>query len=299
MATSENTLRWIDGIPYEIAYWNSLLKIKKSREGLFAWSKAGEEVSVGQFDLPVFLRRWKMQNSGNPVILDVGCGISYYMGDKLDGEILDVHFIDPLAPFYNKLLSRYNIRKPPIEFGMIEYLSAFYPEQNVAFIQVQNALDHCSNPLKGIFECLNCLAVGGILYLKHFINEAERENYRGFHQFNIDNVAGQLVIWNKNERYDVGELTKDFCRITLVNGENNEIIAVVEKTASLPVDYHSLQKDRKDLCQQTISITELLGSTKFTLRYQFYSALYTVGQVVMRFFSPQFKARIKRILRRN
>ena len=44
-----------------------------------------------------------------------------------------------------------------IEFGMMEYLSDFYPEGNIDMVIIQNALDHSSAPQIGIIEAMQTL----------------------------------------------------------------------------------------------------------------------------------------------
>ena len=131
-------------------------------------------------------------------------------GNIINGKSTDVTYVDPLAPFYNKILEKYKIDRPLITFGMIESLSASFDKDSIDFIHVRNALDHCANPLQGIIQCLICLKIGGVLY---FINEAEGEGYRGFHQFNISAENGQLILWSKNVRINVSDYCKEFATV--------------------------------------------------------------------------------------
>lgn len=152
-------------------------------------------------------------------MFDVGCGMSYAIGDKIkkDGKLvpLDIHYVDPLAFHFNRILRKSKRNLPQIEFGMAEYLSAFIPNQDASLITIQNALDHSSAPVKGIIESLLSLHEGGVLYLNHHPNEAEMEKYKGFHQYNVDEQEGQLVIWNKQGSINITQLLDGFASVEI------------------------------------------------------------------------------------
>lgn len=258
-----------------------------------SWSKYGREVAVENFDLPLFLRGW---HGGSPKILDVGCGMSYTFGSTLDGHEADVTFVDPLARFYNRILQKHHLGLPEITFGMIEYLSSFYPHGDVAFIQVQNALDHCFNPMKGIVECLRTLAPGGVLYLRHHRNEAEHENYMGFHQYNIDFEQGRLVIWNRTNRHDVAEYLQGFATVETSDGTRGDVIAVVTKTAEVPSSEYDDNGDRAALSASMLEIAEYLNSMECCMSYHVHSLFFSMSQLAVRFLSPSTREKLKRIL---
>lgn len=48
--------------------------------------------------------------------------------------------------------------------------------------------------------------MGGVLYIESWKNEAQRQRYDGFHQYNIDIQDGCLIIYNKNTRVNINEL---------------------------------------------------------------------------------------------
>ena len=225
--------KWIEGIPYEVAFWNNVYRWKRPFNGLMKWSHFGNCIELESFDASQFL-----ENQENPLVLDVGAGMSYATGNfikKNDEDVpLEIHYVDPLAPFFNKILKKYKKNLPDIDFGMMEYLSAFYPDHNVDLVIIQNALDHSSNPLKGIFEAVDTLRLGGKLYLNHHPNEAETEHYKGFHQFNICEENGKLIIWNKAQRFDVAELLSGFATVETSESESGHVIAVITKTAEVP-----------------------------------------------------------------
>lgn len=228
--------KWIDGIPYEIAFWNNVYRWNKTFKGLMGWSNFGSIISLELFDANSFLK-----NISHPTVLDIGCGMSYAPGNLINNNEetseINIHYVDPLAPYFNKILKRQKRKLPEIEFGIMEYLSIFYPNHNIDLAIIQNALDHSSNPVKGIYEAIDILKEGGVLYLNHHPNEAETENYKGFHQYNIINEDDRLIIWNKKEKWNINELIKNFADIKVYrHDDTGHIIAVItKKKNSIPI----------------------------------------------------------------
>lgn len=286
---------WIKGIPYEEAFWRSLFRNKKARTGLMNWSKYGKDICLPGFDAPAFLKECESRES-NPIVLDVGCGMSYCTGNMVDGKQINLHYIDPLASFYNKILDDYKVDLPKVEFGMIEYLSSFYPKSDVSLIMVQNALDHSSNPVKGIKECVRSLKIGGVLYLKHYINEAEYENYRGFHQYNVDEQDGKLILWNRAERHDVEELLKGVATVEtkrIVASGKTFVVGVVTKTAEMPVATEENKKDIALLCSEILSAAEEMNRTSAMMKFHVKKKSFAVMQFFLRMLSQDVRMRLK------
>lgn len=244
--------KWSDGIVYEIAFWNNVYRWKHTFQGMMNWSKYGGIIDLEQFDANAFLT-----TVPTPLVLDVGSGMSYAPGNHVERhgqqEKLDIHYIDPLAFQFNNILHAYHKQLPEIEFGMIEYLSAFYPDHNVDMVIVQNALDHSANPIKGLYEALDTLRIQGVLYLNHHPNEAVTEQYKGFHQYNICQEEGNLIIWNQSERWNINELFAPIAKVEVYSGEDEHVIAVIRKTAEVPASLLCDKNDKKVLCQQIMA----------------------------------------------
>ena len=283
------------GIAYEEAFWRSQFKVKSARKGLYAWSRYGREISLKNFDIISFLDEWEQMHGTRPIVLDVGAGASFCTGNLSHGKEIDIHYIDPLAAYYNKVIQRTRPRHfPLVEFGAIEQLSAFYPNGDVAFIHVQNALDHSRQPVQGIVECVRCLSIGGILYLKHFPNEAERENYRGFHQYNIDTQEGALVIWNKTEQHSINRLLEGFTNVEVMTSDIGEVIAVIRKTGEVPTAFYDDSRNLREVCELQAQTAEVFNSFGFAMKYHTKRRFYIIVQHVMRWVSPAFKAKLKK-----
>lgn len=296
MAT-DNLNKWINGIPYELAFWNNVMRWKRGFDGLMGWSRYGKEIKLENFDVQSFLA-----SRGDAVVLDVGSGMSFSPGDHLmlpDGTLkkLDIRYIDPLAEYYNDIKRRHHRNIPDVEFGMLEYLSAFYPK-GADLIHIQNALDHSSRPLKGIYEAIECLKIGGILYLNHHPNEAEAERYKGFHQYNIINENETLVLWNKSEKHILNELIKEFADIEVSRADNGHVIAIITKRAELPEKLLTTNKDRNDLAtllmEQNKIHNSLVSSISYIAQYWKYNSIHFIVQGL----PWEWRMKMKEILKR-
>lgn len=288
-----NFNKWLQGIPYEVAFWQSYYGNKRRRKDLFEWSMFNKPCLLDDFDIENYIKNCK---SPNPRLLDVGCALSYVFGNIINGKQANVSYVDPLAPFYNQILKRYKINRPYITFGMIESLSASFDKNSIDFIHVRNALDHCANPLQGIIQCLICLKIGGVLYLNHFVNEAENEGYRGFHQFNISSVDQQLVIWNKNTRVNVTEFCKDFATVETSITQFGRIVAVITKTANIPSDLDHSEQNASNMAKIMISTVEYFHSFSHSFNYQLKRLISTIGHRTMRILPYSFLNTIKHLV---
>lgn len=290
-----NIQKWIEGIPYELAFWNNVYRWKRPFDGLMKWSHYGDYVELESFNVLQFL-----ENHDNPMVLDVGAGMSYATGNYFrknnEKTPLDIHYVDPLAPFFNRILKKYRKNLPQIDYGMMEYLSAFYTKHDVDLVIIQNALDHSSNPLKGIYEALDTLKIGGKLYLNHHPNEAETEHYKGFHQFNICEEDGKLTIWNKTERYDVASLLAGFAEVETAKAESGHVIAVITKTYCVPSNLTGDDGNgflTEDMLKQTLKSLPLGKRLKMKFLYWKYNII----QFMIQGLPWDFRMKIKRLIK--
>jgi SAM-dependent methyltransferase len=284
---------WLNGIPYEIAFWSSIYGNKKSRKNLFLWTQKNYGINDKILNLEEFL-----SNKKQSIVLDVGCGMSFRTKYLLENYDVDLQYIDPLADYFNKIAIKNKVNVPTIKFGMLEYLSAFYPTNNISLIFIFNALDHSQNPIKGLFECFEALEIGGVIYLQHHNNEAVTESYRGFHQFNITIIDNQLIIWNKKDKYNINELFADFAEV-ITDFTGNEPTAVIKKTKNTNRSFINDSDDKKFLCENMLNFTQDLSSVSFVLKYHLKFRWYSLIHFIMQFFSFNFKARIKTIIRKS
>lgn len=287
--------KWLSGIPYEVAFWRSYYGNKRRRRDLFSWSLYGKQCRLDGFDIDAYFRDIDCKN---PRILDVGCALSYAFGNIIDGKEREITYVDPLAPFYNRILRRYKIDRPAITYGMIESLTGAFGRNTADFIHVRNALDHCADPVAGIIQCLATLKLSRVLYLNHFVNEAEGEGYRGFHQFNITEEQGNLIIRNRKRKFNVTELLKNVATVKTeifeVEGRQR-VVAVITKIAELPVEMFNPEEVTRRVANELIATVEYFQGFRQSAAYQWRRLYSTIGHKTMRLLPFGLLNRIKRL----
>jgi len=293
-------IKWLLGIPYEVAFWESIYGNKKALTSTLAFSHYGRALSLDGFDAASFLM--KQQEPEKAIILDIGAGMSYLPGEFIVTDQgkqlpLNIHYIDPLADYYNQIAQNHKVNVPKVEFGMMEYLSAFYPEHDVTLAIIQNALDHSANPLKGVLEALNALKINGVLYLNHHPNEAEYEQYRGFHQFNICIEEDKLIIWNREQRYDVNEIIKDYARVETKMVDKNPV-AIITKTSEVPAALLDHEQDIRTLSTALLNLTQEMNNASKMRKYHRQYRYYRFVQRVSKLFSWQTRQNIKNLIKK-
>lgn len=286
---------WISGIPYEIAFWKSYYGREKSFHQLMGWSQLDKECELDCFDAVAFISFI----GPDARIADVGCALSYAFGNFFNGERREVVYLDPLAGFYNRILresSRDNL--PPITFGMGETLTRHLPPESQHLIHIRNSLDHGALPMLTIWQALAVLHSDGVLYLNHKPNEAAHEGYRGFHQFNIDAQDGSLIIWNLEERIDVGKELAEVADVETHVTPEGRIVAIIrrKKEAPIPVGIDRLADRFSELMQQEIMLaSHSLGKS---LAYQAKYLFCLLSHKTMRRIPTSLVGRLKRLLAR-
>lgn len=289
---------WVEGIPYELAFWNNTYRWNTSFDGLMHWSRYGKCIELKGFDVAAFLAQFE-----RPVVLDVGCGMSYAYGDQLETpegvRPLEVHYIDPLAPFYNRIKQRHHRSMPDIEFGMMENLSVTHADKGAKLIIISNALDHSSRPMQGILDALNVLNVGGCLYLIHHPNEAEAEHYKGFHQFNIcTDEAHRMVIWNKEQRIVVDEVIAPFTTIETQTLDNGFVVSIIIKRSEVDKRLCLQEKEQEASVQKLQRLIERLDKPSSAMRLHVKYAWYNTIQFFVQMLPYKYKLQLRRLIYR-
>ncbi len=288
----ESITRWLKGIPYEVAFWRSYYGNRKRRNDLFSWSLYGKCCVLDNFDIDAYIAAL---NTDSPKILDVGCALSYAFGNIINGKDAHVVYVDPLAPFYNEILRHHNIDRPAISFGMIESLSAAFAPDSTDFIHVRNALDHCADPFEGIVQSLVVLKKGGVLYLNHFRNEAQNEGYRGFHQFNLSEESGNLILWNKDTTINVTKALNGFADVNTTVTDAGRIVAVITKTDDIPEELYSVNETARRQSEMLMATAVYFHRLGNSTRYQLSRFISTLGHRTMRLMPYSILNRIKRL----
>jgi SAM-dependent methyltransferase len=157
----------------------------------------------------------------NSVVMDVGCGLCSQYGNLTATGKIKLVAVDPLAHQYNEInkiaLDKNKSNDKIVQFGLFEYLDAFYSNNYADIILIDNALDHCFDPVKSIVSCLQVLKVNGAISMMHTIREAVNQNYKDLHQWNLDsNDKSEFIIWNNNGFINVTKKLKEYADITVI-----------------------------------------------------------------------------------
>ncbi|NNE80053.1 MAG: hypothetical protein HKN18_07245 [Silicimonas sp.] len=182
---------WKDGVVEEIQWWWTWINTLRRQGKLASWAHLRDrpfpfEDAVTQFPAGIALR-----------CLNIGCGPRPDMGQQSAADIEFVH-MDPLAPAYNKLMRFLNAPGGgDVVFGAVEFLGQMDLEP-FDFIAAKNCLDHAYDVPRGLEQMISCLGKRGMISLGHYENEAEAQNYMGFHKWNIEVRDGRIRVWSKN-----------------------------------------------------------------------------------------------------
>lgn len=219
----EHIEEWISGIPSEISFWRTWVRDQGGQ-----WKNEFQQRTSGnfQFNLPAALR---FVSNGAVRILDAGSGPISNIGTFCEGVKIELVACDPLANFYEEILKEFEIRPPVItEFAFVEDLESCYSTNSFDVAHVRNALDHSFSPLIGIKSLLSVVRPMGCVILIHYENEAEHEHYSGFHKWNFSTNDGRFIIWNKENKIDVGLELGVACDVHVEkrHGESRDVIYV-------------------------------------------------------------------------
>lgn len=200
--------RWLAGIKSEAVFWDNLFKSR----GCIGWDSKVFDYRMNPtcpFQLIDDLE------DTNSRILDVGSGPYSRLGFCFNDRKLDITLVDPLAYIYKCISKKYKLELPlELKTGLVEYINLLFNENSFDFVHMSNSLDHCFNPIEGILQLLYVTKVGGKIVLRHSDDEAERERYNGFHQWNLKILEGEFVIWrNDISPINVSDYIADFAEI--------------------------------------------------------------------------------------
>jgi len=222
---------WRAGIDYEVGFWSRWFETRGME-----WPNEYKVRTSPQPLAPWLAALLPKDQSRVAHVLDVGAGPITKSGSFVEGREIVFVATDPLARHYNDIVDRYGVT-PPVrtQLSFAEDLSARFDGGQFDLISCTNALDHAIEPVWGIIEMLQVAAPNGVIVLGHRRNEAEYENYSGFHQWNFEDENGRFIIWNRDRRVDVTDLMNGIA--TLSTRIQNEYISVtIRKNRELPID---------------------------------------------------------------
>ena len=193
----------LHGIYHELSFWKEFVKTKRFLKGWVGNQKTPElNQEVADFILSV----------PHDKVLDVGSGVC-----SLLNGLVNVTPCDPLGDLYKLVFDfKTYIIKAPLAYPAEEI--PFQDEFDI--VHISNALDHCQNPYKAVQKLLEATKEGGYLIVQGFINEAEHENWQGFHQWNLNLTdKGLLEIKGKYETNIVAWTPHKYAKVQLLGRE--------------------------------------------------------------------------------
>jgi SAM-dependent methyltransferase len=148
-------------------------------------------------------------------ILDVGAGPLTHLGKTCPGRTVRITAVDPLAPYYDRMLSKYGIE--PLVRTMKadgEKLTDHFAANTFDLVYARNCIDHSYNPEKAVVEMIAAVRPGCFVLMEHHPNEAENVRYAGLHQWNFSmNDAGDFLIRSKAGEINMTQKYRGVCSI--------------------------------------------------------------------------------------
>lgn len=185
------TTQELHGIEHELKFWQGFVKTPRFLNGWVADCVTPElNAEVRNFIYDVYNSHPEKKDFQ---VLDVGSGVVSILNGLIPKENLTT--VDPLGGLYEIIFDYKKHRiKSPLP----------YPAEEMPFkdqydlVHCSNALDHCQNPMIAYLKLKQAVKPGGYLILQGFENEANYENWQGFHQWNIELKDDGLCITGKD-----------------------------------------------------------------------------------------------------
>lgn len=230
---------WLNGLYSEIEYWTVLIQTKGIGVGLTdeKWKRLTNPDKPFYFD--------DIIDRNGMSFADIGSGPFSRCGRITGKYKVDYVFVDPLGNIYEDIKNKCGVDNGNhITRGFVEFLDKQFKCNSFDIVHMSNALDHCFDPVFGIFQLLNICKIGGVVILRHAENEAVNENYFGLHQWNLSlkNDKNTFLIWNESKSIDVCDTFKEYADfklekdITERNGTwvYNQVVMTKKKDVVIP-----------------------------------------------------------------
>jgi SAM-dependent methyltransferase len=195
---------WQAGLPSEVAFWEEYLASRGQSCGAtdeFKFRTAPDS------ELQPWLRDWlKCPENAEVRVLDVGAGPLTWVGKKWTGRQVLIDAIDPLADAYAGVMRRHNIQ-PPVttKVGDGEEVVKLFGANKFDLAFARNCLDHSYDAIKAVTSMIEVTKPGGVIFLWHNQDEAERLCYQGLHQWNFRLQQGELVVWKGEKKLNINQ----------------------------------------------------------------------------------------------
>lgn len=201
--------RWEAGIKSQVRFWDLWFKTKGLR-----WPDEYQKRLDPQRSLQPRVEAL-LPEMDNCSILDVGAGPLTVLGKRMEGKSIYVTAVDPLADEYNNLLEKYQI-EPIVRTEKLdaEKLDQKFDLDTFDLVYASNAIDHAYNPENAILQMIKVVKPNCYVLLEHAHNEAENQNYSGFHQWNFSMTQEKdFLISSKTLTVNMTKKYADICDI--------------------------------------------------------------------------------------
>jgi ubiquinone/menaquinone biosynthesis C-methylase UbiE len=162
-------------------------------------------------------------------IAELGTGMFCTIGSLWKTAKVSIYPSDALADEFNQILKDHGVIPIiPVEKQDMENLS--YPDSFFDIVYCCNALDHSTDPIKGLKEMYRVCKPGGYIYLRHSVNVGENEKYSGLHMWNLDtDDSHDCLIWNRENRFSLRDFIPGFKNTIQPAPGYNQIISILHK----------------------------------------------------------------------
>ena len=277
---------WVSGIEGEAHFWKAYFETK----GL-QW-KDGYQAGISN-DRPFSLEEYLENNAKETVVIDVGSGPISSCGTKTNKTNLKICAVDPLSYIYKTLKEKYGIitgLSP--DFCMVERLSEKFMSNSFDIVHMRNSLDHSFNAVFGIFQLLYICKIGGKVVLQHAKNEAENQNYSGFHQWNLCIENNSFIVWRQNVRYNVSSILSNFAEVIIEGKGENWVGVVIIKRKEITID-SVLQSKINTLIDNSVfqSLSEFVISSLYSPKIRkkdiknFIASIPLIGNIIRKMYN--------------
>ena len=163
--------------------------------------------------------------------LDVGAGPLTALGKQWVGHTVQITAVDPLADEYDQLLQKHQMT-PLVrtQRGFAERLVEQFGQGQFDLVHARNCIDHSYDPCSAIQQMVAVTKPGGLVYMFHGINEAQIQDYYGFHQWNLFCKEGDLYVGNLRQEINMSKLLKPVAEVECeIVHEHNWMVNLIYK----------------------------------------------------------------------
>lgn len=219
---------WREGLPAEVDFWKRVLPGRVATDAAYKL-RADPKAPIQDPLLKMLITKIPDKTLS---IIDVGAGPLTALGKTYPGKTVSITATDPLAGEYVRIMRDAGIEPPvsPIACRGEDLLELFRPGTfDIAF--ARNALDHCVDPARVITNMVHLVKDGRFVVLRHLRRAADRNLYRGLHQWNFDIEEGEFVVWRtRREKVHVDRLLSPIATVACFE-EPGWVVCVITKKA--------------------------------------------------------------------